>query len=293
MVSESVVSDVPGNTPETAQKGLDFEIVDETSAEQVKREQRLLASAPGDSPKPEPRVQSEPDPGTDIEPHVEAEPASESSPAPSARPQEPRTYSQAEVSKMQAAWAKQIDQARRSESRANEQLRGFNVDAAVEAMLRSQEAELASEVGVEKASRLVRSLQNTAAVRKSIDTQQQLRRSEAGRMRAIEQRERQARFIVAQSLAKEHGVAADDFELLVSASTPKAMQGLAHRLGGAGKAAVRDRVPPETPQTQLENGYHAGPQPENAERRLDRIRAKPSWEWTEADLQYMKTGEVR
>ena len=71
------------------------------------------------------------------------------------------------------------------------------------------------------------------------------------------------------------------------------MQSLARRLGGKGTAAMRDRVPPETPQTQLENGYNAGPAPESPDRRLERIRAKPSWEWTEADLRYMKTGEVR
>lgn len=194
---------------------------------------------------------------------------------------------------MQAAWARQIEDARQSAAKASDQLQQFNMNAAVEAMLKKQETEMTARVGAEQAEQLVRSPQNASLVRQSIASQQLLQRSEAERTQAIEQQEQQARFMVAQSLAREHGVAPDDFEVLAAAPTPKVMQSLARRLGGKGVNAMRDRVPPETAQTQLENGYHAGPQPENADRRLERVRSKPSWEWTEADMRYMKTGEVR
>lgn len=206
---------------------------------------------------------------------------------------ERRSYSQYEVSKMQAAWARQIDDARRQASQAGDQLHQFNMDAAVEAMLRKQELELTAPEGAGQAEKLARSPQNAALARQSIANQQRLIQSEAGKQAAVEQQERQAKFIVAQALMRENGVAPGDFELLASASTPAAMKQLALRLSGKDASAMRDRVPPETSRTELENGYHAGPAPESADRRLERIRTKPSWEWTDADLRYMKTGEVR
>ncbi len=291
MVSETAVDNPSQPEPETGNDGLDFEIVDQTSAEQLEREQQLLSSAPQESAATESRARTEPEPELAAEPSDQPEPDKES--GREATPKQARSYSQAEVSKMQAAWARQIEDARQSAMQASEQLQQFNMDAAVEAMLKKQEAELKAKVGDEKAAQLTRAPQNVALARRSIENQQRLQLSEAERTRAIQQQEQQARFIVAQSLAREHGIATEDFELLASASTPNAMQALARRLGGDGTSARRDRVPPETTETQLENGYTAGPQPENSERRLERIRAKPSWEWTEADLRYMKTGEVR
>lgn len=293
MVSEPLVDDASQHEAGPARDGLDFEIVDQTSTEQVEREQKLLTPADDDLASTDSRALSEPTSEPGAEPNTQHDPAPETQREQTPEQQQVRTYSQTEVSKMQAAWARQIEEARQSASRASEQLQQFNVDAAVEAMLKKQESELTTRVGAEKAGQLTRSPENTALVRQSIANQQLLQRSETGRTQAIKQQEQQARFIVAQSLAREHGVAPEDFELLSSAATPKAMQSLARRLGGQGTGAMRDRVPPETPQTQLENGYHAGPQPENADRRLERIRSKPSWEWTEADLRYMKTGEVR
>ena len=126
-----------------------------------------------------------------------------------------------------------------------------------------------------------------------MEGQQALLMAEAGRRHAAGQQEKQAKFIVARTLAQQNGVPEDDFEILSSAPTPAAMAQLARRLGGRSGEAMRSRVPPETAQTQLENGYYAGPAPESPSRRLDRIRSKPSWEWTDADLRYMRTGEVK
>ncbi len=293
MASEPTVEDTSQHEANQVDQGLEFEIVDQTSPDQVERERQLLTPAVDEQSTPNPQSNDELESEPDVEPTSEQQIEPESESELNTEAPQPRTFSQAEVSKMQAAWARQIEEARQSASRASEQLQQFNMDAAVEAMLKSQEAEMTAQVGAEKASQIVRSPHNASLVRQSIASQQLLKRSEAERTQAIQQQENQARFIVAQSLAREHGVAPDDFELLASASTPKAMQSLAKRLGGDGAAARRDRVPSETPQTELENGYHAGPQPENANRRLERIRAKPSWEWTEADLRYMKTGEMR
>ncbi len=293
LVSEPLVDDASRQETGPAGNGLEFEIVDQTSAEQVTREQKLLAPAGQTQSTIDSQARVEPESRLNAEPQVQPESDSETQQQSAAESQQVRTYSQTEVSKMQAAWSRQIEDARQSASKAGEQLQQFNLDAAVEAMLKKQESELTARVGTEKAGQLARSPENTALVRQSITNQQLLQRSEAERTQAMQQQEQQARFIVAQSLAREYGVAPGDFELLASAATPKAMQGLARRLGGQGVDAMRNRVPTETSQTQLENGYHAGPQPENTERRLERIRAKPSWEWTEADLRYMKTGEVR
>lgn len=293
MVSEQLVGDASQRQDGPAGSDLEFEIVDQTSSEQLAREQQLLSPAEDDQLTTDSQEPLEPSSGPGPEQQSQHGPVPETKQEPAPEQQQTRTYSQSEVSKMQAAWARQIEDARQSASRASEQLQQFNMDAAVEAMLKKQETELASTVGAEKASQLVRTNQNTALVRQSIANQQLLQRSESERKQAVQQQEQQARLIVAQSLAREHGIAPGDFELLASAPTPKAMQALARRLGGHGTSEMRGRVPPETAQTQLENGYHAGPQPENADRRLERIRSKPSWEWTEADLRYMKTGEVR
>ncbi len=293
MVSEPLVDDVSQRRTESAGNGLEFEIVDETSPEQVAKEQQLLAPVEQEESATESLAREKPQPENGEEPRAAQKQDSEIRQESPGEPQPPRTFTQNEVSKMQAAWSRQIEEARQDSEKASAQLQRFNVDAAVEAMLKKQEAELTTSVGADRAGQLVRSPHNAALVRKSIATQQLLTRSESDRRQAVEQQERQAQFVVAQALARAHGVPSEDFELLAAASTPKAMQSLARRLGGEGTAAMRDRVPPETPQTQLENGYNAGPAPESPDRRLERIRAKPSWEWTEADLRYMKTGEVR
>ena len=293
MVSETLTEDASRLTLGAAENDLVFEIVDETSSEQVAREQRLLATDQREDATSDPQARQQPQTEQHVEPLEEPKPAATEIDEPVQRPAEHRSYTQDEVSKMQAAWARQIEDARRSASQAGEQLQQFNMDAAVEAMLRKQEQELTTSVGAEQAEKLARSPQNASIVRQSIANQQRLMQSEAGKSAAVEQQERQAKFIVAQSLMRENGVSLDDFELLTSASTPASMKRLALRLGGKDASAMRNRVPPENPQTELENGYHTGPAPESADRRLERIRAKPSWEWTESDLRYMKTGEVR
>jgi hypothetical protein len=194
---------------------------------------------------------------------------------------------------MQAAWARQVQEARRNAEQAGQRLQQFNLDAAVEATLRQQEKQLASRMSPEQAQQLARSPQNAQLIRHTLASQHALLMAEAGRRYAARQQEKQAKFIVARTLAQQNGVPADDFELLSSAPTPSAMVQLARRLGGRSGQALRSRVPAETPQTELENGYYAGPAPENPSRRLDRIRSKPSWEWSDADLRYMRTGEVR
>lgn len=293
MASETLTENASRQLLGAAESDLRFEIVDETSDEQVAREQRLLAANQQEDTTPGPQARNQPQPEQHVEPQEDPETGADENEVPRRLPVEHRTYSQDEVSKMQAAWARQIEDARRSANQAGEQLLQFNMNAAVEAMLKKQELELAARVGPIEAEKLARSPQNASLVRQSIANQQRLMQSEAGKREAVEQQERQAKFIVAQSLMRDNGVSPNDFQLLSSAPTPAAMRQLALRLGGKDAAAMRDRVPPENPQTELENGYHAGPAPESADRRLERIRAKPSWEWTEADLRYMKTGEVR
>ncbi len=293
MVSESPAESFDQQSNPDSASELEFEIIDGTSPEQLERERELLSPTLDEAPEDDTQSREPEHDASEIErPLADSDAIEDASKREPAQP-EPRSYSQAEVSKMQAAWAKQIEQARRSEAAASKQLERYDLDAAVEATLRTQERELAAEVGPDAASQTVRSPRNAALVRQTLATQQQLKRSEAERTHAVQQQELQARYIVAQSLAREHSVAPEDFEALASASTPRAMQNLARRLGKASSGTARDRVPAETPQTELENGYSAGPQPETPQRRLQRIREKPSWEWTEADLRYMKTGEVR
>lgn len=322
----SSIRDAAGGEP-------DFEIVDHTSPEQVAREQTLLATGDAEDLSPVAAVagaashapgsadqhdlyggpgqpglrRSSVDPG--LRGSAEQNgfpdlPGSSGSPdlpnlpnLPDSQNPQHLVYSHDEVAAMRAAWARQVDEARRDASRAGGQLNTVNLDAAVEAVLQQQERELAGSVGTEQAAKVARSPQNRSLIRQSITNQQRLMQSGSEQRRALEQQqdrqEQQARLIVARALAQENGVSTDDFDLLASASTPVAMKRLAMRLGGRDAKAMRQLVPPENDGTELENGYHAGPAPESAARRLERIRSRPSWEWTEADLRYMKTGEVK
>jgi hypothetical protein len=194
---------------------------------------------------------------------------------------------------MQSAWARQISDARKTASQASDQLKKFNLDAAVEAQVRKQETQLAPGVGAEEARRRARSPQNQQLVRERLAGQHQLLQAEVGRRQATHMQERQAKFIVARSLMQEHGLNANDFETLAAAPSPKAMTQLARRLSATGPTAMRGRVPAESPETQLENGIYAGPATETGDRKLERIRSKPSWEWSDADLRYMQTGNAR
>ena len=289
MVSETLIDNASRPGSGVVAGGLEFEITDSTSSEQVAREQMLLSDNATETESVESQAPRQPGPDDGGEQRHPVDPGNESPAQVSKR----RTYSQEEVSKMQAAWSHQIEDARKTAVQAGDQLRQFNLDAAVEAMLRKQESELATSIGTEQALKLTRSPQNTSLVRQSLLSQQRLAEAESARNAAEAQQEAQAKFVVANALIREHGLTQDDFEILSMAHTPAAMQKLARRLVGKHDAAMRERVPPETPETELENGFRAGPAPESADRRLERIRSRPSWEWTEADLRFMKTGEVK
>ena len=292
MVTERLSRDASQQGPSPADGGLDFEIVDSTSAGQRQQERELLADAGADAGQPVEQARPQPEDQAPPEPQPETEKApGETQPKPEQRGG--RTYSQEEVSKMQAAWARQVQQARRNAEQADRQLKQFNLDASVEAAMRQQEQQLSSRMTPEQAREAVRSPQNAQLVRRALVSQHALLVAEAGRRHAADQQEKQAKYIVAQTLMRQHGVPEEDFATLSSAPTPSAMVQLARRLGGNSGEAMLSRVPPETPETELENGYYAGPAPENESRRLGRIRSKPSWEWTDADLRFMRTGEVR
>lgn len=264
--------------------GTDFQIVDETSAEQVESERKLLNNKPQNAPRPENQPHRQPRSEANAQPDTtDKRTLSEAS---------QRTFTQDEVSKMQAAWSRQIGEARKTAEQATEQVQSFNLDAAVEANLRKQESQLAPGVGTEEARRRARSPENQSLVRERIASQHQLLQAEVGRRQAAVQQERQAKFVVARTLMQEHGLSADDFEVIASASTPQAMVKLARRLAPR-DAAMRDRVPPESHETQLENGIYAGPATETGDKKLERIRSRPSWEWSDADLRYMQTGNAR
>ena len=261
MALDTTVEDADGKAQEAAADGLEFEITDSTSPEQLERERQLLSEPPAVSGEAE--LQPNPDTTTDPAPDL------------------PRTYSQTEVSKMQAAWARQIARAQHDSMRSAEQLKQFSMDAAVEALMQRQ------------SGREPRSTENTTLARQALQDRQRLADSEVERRRGLEQQEIQAKYVVAHAFAREFGVGTDDFALLSNASTPTAMRDLARRLGTGSANNTLDRVPPETTETALENGYQTGPAPESGDQKLARIRQKPAWEWSEADVRYMKTGDVR
>jgi hypothetical protein len=88
-------------------------------------------------------------------------------------------------------------------------------------------------------------------------------------------------------------------EVLLAAPTPAHMERLAQRLGSKkpatteAKQAVRGQVPVETDKTKLESGVVTAAAPESFERMVERLNATPSWEWSERDREFMRTGRVK
>ena len=81
MVSEPIVEGTSQREAGPADQRLEFEIVDQTSSEQVEREQQLLAPAEDEQPTSESQSSDQPEPEQSAEPesaqHVESEPAPE------------------------------------------------------------------------------------------------------------------------------------------------------------------------------------------------------------------------
>lgn len=292
MVSQQIDESPQGLQPSAG--GLpEFRILDSTSTEQLELESELDVEAG--------QVEIEDVDGADAEREeaprrgvAEApveQAAVRETPAPAVR-----TFSQDEVAKMQSAWMRQIQQSERDRVAAEEDRDRFNLDAEVESRLRQQEAQLAAQYGEEDARKIARSPDNVDAVRNERTLSQ-----ENGRLRAAfasqqVTQEQQAKGIVAQQLMSQHGLQTDDYGLLLETTSVQGMQSLARRLSNQTLANRQQRqeklarVPAETRETALETGHSNGAAPESFERRLTRIRQKPSYEWTDSEYEFMRNG---
>ena len=253
----------------------DFPILDETAPEQVAIEEKVMAG--------EPVVQS------GAAPEVVEAPAA---PAPAPQVQPTRVYSDEQVRQMQSSWDRQISQERQRAAASERRLQEFDLGASVEAHLRSQETRLEPTLGADEARKMVRTPENERQVRESVTAQQQLRvMTEQQRTTATEQ-EFNAMIMTAQSFVQRYGVSTADAELLLSAQTPVQMERLAQRLGvkATTASALMGQVPIETANTKLESGMSGTAAPESLDRMAQRLNTKPSWEWTQREREFMRTG---
>ena len=269
----------------------DFPILDETSAEQVAIEEKVMAGEPIVQPEvAAPEV-------------VETQTASETTPAvpavAAATPAAPveekpvqRVYTDEQVRQMQSSWDRQISQERQRAAASERRLQEFDLNASVEAHLRTQERQLEPSVGADEARKAVRTPENERQARETVSAQQQVRvLTEQQRATGAEQ-EFNAMLVVAQGFVQRYGVPAEDAELLLTAPTPVQMEKLAQRLGvkATTKTALKGQVPVETSKTQLESGMSGTTAPESLDRMAQRLNTKPSWEWTPREVEFMRTG---
>ena len=199
--------------------------------------------------------------------------------------QNTRTFSQEEVSKMQSAWSRQVQDAQRAAEQAQARLSSFNSEAQVEAALRQQERQLAATHGTERARSMVRQQANVNAVKQQQRMAQENALLKLGTMYRANQEESRAKGIVAQQLMQRHALPETDLATLLGTSTPGAMVQVAKRLASSSRTA---RVPAETAVTQLESGVSVGAGDESEDQRLNRVLNKMGGDWTESELRFMK-----
>lgn len=199
--------------------------------------------------------------------------------------QNTRTFSQEEVSKMQSAWSRQVQDAQRAAEQAQARLNSFNSEAQVEAALRQQERQLAATHGTERARSMVRQPANVNAVKQQQRMAQENALLKLGTMYRANQEESRAKGVVAQQLMQRHGLPESDLATLLGTSSPSAMVQVAKRLASSSRTA---RVPAETAATQLESGLSVGAGDESEDQRLDRVLNKMGGDWTESELRFMK-----
>lgn len=278
-------------TPQQSQEdgSGDFEIIDETSPEQVAVEQQVMAG----QPITESREDSNLEPAG--EPIEESAPAGMPAPAPVGQPTPPapqaptqptRTYSQEEYSRAQAAWGRQIAEARKENAAAQQRIAQFDLDTVVETQLRSQEANLESSLGEDEARRVIRTPENEQAVRSGIEAKQEVAQYKAAFAAQEVQQEQQAKYQVMDGFARRYGLSQDDLKVLLSIDDPHAMEAAAARIGSGGAPMV----PPENSQTQLESGVPSASAPESSDALIERLNNTPAWDWTESDERFMRTG---
>ena len=283
----SLVQQVAPPAEDTADDAL---IEDTTTPEVLAQEAAVLAgTAPDVALVPEaPAADAPAEPAAT--PTAQAVPtATESPPAP-----QPRTYSEAEVRQMQATARGRVEAERKQADEARRRLAALDLDARVEAHVRTEEQRLAQTMGTDEARAFARSPERLQQVRGHFTAEQRLGEIEAQRTNDAFEREVGAMVQTAMLFQQRYNVAEEDMEVLLATTTPVAMEKAAKRLGrqkAADARAVADRralVPAETKATSLESGISGSSSPESDEARLERINRTPSWEWSDADYKYMK-----
>ena len=267
-------------------------ILDSTPAEQVAIEEKVIAGEP--LPSEEAPVAEAPEPVAAAPVVVPPVVPPAVFPAPT-----PRTNSEEQVRQMQSSWDRQIAQERQRAQEASKRLQEFDLNASVEAHLRQQERQLEPSIGAEEARKVVRSPENERQAREVVGAQQENRVLKEQSRAAGAEQEFNAMVVTAQLFSQRYGVPAEDAELLLSAPTPVHMEKLAKKLGSKAVATteatktVRGQVPVETPQTKLESGMSGTGAPESIDRMAERLNTVPSWEWTEREREFMRTGRVK
>ena len=272
----------------------EFNIQDTTTPEQLAIEGKDDGQA--DQPEVEtPQVETEQVASPDTEQETPPPPAVE---APAEQPtpevEQPRSFSQEEVSKMQSNWMRQLNETNEANIRLKVEQDRFNLDTEVEVRLKQQEAQLAAQYGEADAQKIVRAPDNVTAVRQAQTLAQENARLKADATSSDQMQEQTAKGIIAQQVMARHGLETADYEHLLATTTPQAMETLAGRLSSNNQAQNQKqeklaRVPAETPETALESGHSTGSAAESWDDKLTRIRQKPSSEWSDADHDFMRS----
>ena len=267
----------------------DFPILDETSAEQVAIEEKVMAGEPIVQPEVAETAETA---APETTPAATPAVAAATPTAPVEEKPVQRVYTDEQVRQMQSSWDRQISQERQRAAASEKRLQEFDLNASVEAHLRTQERQLEPSVGADEARKAVRTPENERQAREIVGAQQQVRvLTEQQRATGVEQ-EFNAMLVVAQGFVQRYGVPVEDAELLLTAPGPVQMEKLAQRLGvkATTKTAVKGQVPVENAKTQLESGMSGTSAPESLDRMAQRLNTKPSWEWTPREVEFMRTG---
>ena len=262
--------------------------------------------ADGEAPAPESEAPAEAPPVSQTPTPVEPPKAEPQPEAPKVR-----TYSEEEWRKAQSSWQRQIQAEKDRAAAAQKQLDAFNLDAEVEMRLRRQEAKYEAQYGADDARKIVRDPDNVQSVKASVQAEQQLKQAqETERQYASATRQSLLGQFINQTVTQNQ-LEPDDAQALMALVTPAALSdndaflatgnaigALAARLGSktrttaAAEQAKRKLVPPETAATKPETGASPGSGPMNHDQMLARVRQKPSWEWTDKEREFMRTGRV-
>lgn len=196
---------------------------------------------------------------------------------------------------MQSAKDREIAQARRQAEELARQLQSQNLEAQVEAYLRSEEQRLAATgLAPDDARNAVRAPDHVDRVRGDFTAKQRVQELERTQAVEMVQKEVDAMVTIALQFQRKYNVADEDMEVLMATTTPVAMEKAAKRLGqvkaeGDKKAAaIKAQVPPETKTTSLESGMSGTSAPESTDTRLARLQETPSWEWSDDDIRFMR-----